>query len=242
VTGYAVGLPGDRDAAGEPVLYSGGRLGPDLTLPRLRQRWSDGSCTGIGPADRVTALQAATHEANAARLSLRHLGHVGTEHVASRAAEEGLLAATGDALVAAALSLEGPLRGPLTQAAARFERAGQIPRRTLHASVAGHALSRAARDLARAGVARPGAERQAALDMVHALVRLTEAVARLHQLRNRPHAAQAAALSASALQRWQHPATVLFAGPPTRPAPRRALPSEPLASPRAAPQGRGGNS
>lgn len=41
VTGYAVGLPGDRDADGEPVLYSGGRLGPDLTLPRLRQRWTD---------------------------------------------------------------------------------------------------------------------------------------------------------------------------------------------------------
>ncbi len=28
MTGYAVGLPGDIDAAGEPVLYSGGRLGP----------------------------------------------------------------------------------------------------------------------------------------------------------------------------------------------------------------------
>ena len=39
VTGYAVALPGDTASDGSPVWYGGGKLGADLTLPRLRQRW-----------------------------------------------------------------------------------------------------------------------------------------------------------------------------------------------------------
>ena len=39
VTGYAVALPGDTANDGSPVWYGGGKLGADLTLPRLRQRW-----------------------------------------------------------------------------------------------------------------------------------------------------------------------------------------------------------
>lgn len=40
ITGYAVALPDDRTAAGEPVWYSGGRLAPDLTWPKLTHRWN----------------------------------------------------------------------------------------------------------------------------------------------------------------------------------------------------------
>ena len=39
VTGYAVGLPGDLTADGDQIYYSGGKLAPDLTLPKLRRRW-----------------------------------------------------------------------------------------------------------------------------------------------------------------------------------------------------------
>ena len=39
VTGYAVALPGDNASDGSPVWFGGGKLGADLTLPRLRQRW-----------------------------------------------------------------------------------------------------------------------------------------------------------------------------------------------------------
>ena len=43
VTGYAVGLRSDTTGAGDgPVWFSGGKLAPDLTLPRLRARWSGG--------------------------------------------------------------------------------------------------------------------------------------------------------------------------------------------------------
>ncbi|WP_157431460.1 relaxase/mobilization nuclease domain-containing protein [Actinomadura hibisca] len=40
ITGYAVALPDDRTKAGQPVWFGGGKLAADLTLPRLRHRWS----------------------------------------------------------------------------------------------------------------------------------------------------------------------------------------------------------
>ena len=41
VTGYAVGLPGDATATGEQIWYGGGKLAPDLSLPKLRRRWPE---------------------------------------------------------------------------------------------------------------------------------------------------------------------------------------------------------
>ncbi|WP_440986359.1 relaxase/mobilization nuclease domain-containing protein, partial [Streptomyces acidiscabies] len=38
--GYKVALPDDRNKDGEPVFYPGARLAPDLSLPRIRERWS----------------------------------------------------------------------------------------------------------------------------------------------------------------------------------------------------------
>jgi hypothetical protein len=41
VTGYAVGLDGDLNAAGDQIWYGGGKLAPDLSLPKLRRRWPE---------------------------------------------------------------------------------------------------------------------------------------------------------------------------------------------------------
>jgi hypothetical protein len=41
VTGYAVGLPGHLTPAGRQVWFGGGKLAPDLTLPKLRRRWPE---------------------------------------------------------------------------------------------------------------------------------------------------------------------------------------------------------
>jgi hypothetical protein len=38
--GYKLARPGDVTAAGEPVFYSGSKLAPDLSLPRLQRRWA----------------------------------------------------------------------------------------------------------------------------------------------------------------------------------------------------------
>lgn len=49
VTGYAVALPVDTSQTGGPVWYSGGKLTPDLTLPKLRHRWAPGDAASRGP-------------------------------------------------------------------------------------------------------------------------------------------------------------------------------------------------
>jgi hypothetical protein len=41
VTGYAVGLNGDVAAGGDQIWYGGGKLAPDLSLPKLRRRWPE---------------------------------------------------------------------------------------------------------------------------------------------------------------------------------------------------------
>ncbi|MCW2913821.1 MAG: hypothetical protein JWN52_1889 [Actinomycetia bacterium] len=40
VTGYSVALPGHTNRDGEPVWFAGRRLAPDLTMPKLQQRWN----------------------------------------------------------------------------------------------------------------------------------------------------------------------------------------------------------
>ncbi|GGV44591.1 hypothetical protein GCM10010182_81280 [Actinomadura cremea] len=40
MTGYAVALPDDLNGDGRPVWYGGGKLAADLTLPKLRRRWT----------------------------------------------------------------------------------------------------------------------------------------------------------------------------------------------------------
>ena len=46
--GYKLARPGDVTAAGAPVFYSGSKLAPDLSLPRLQQRWAT---LDAGPPD-----------------------------------------------------------------------------------------------------------------------------------------------------------------------------------------------
>ena len=49
VTGYAVGLPSHRTKDGQIVWYGGGKLAADLTLPKLRHRWTGpGAVPGQG--------------------------------------------------------------------------------------------------------------------------------------------------------------------------------------------------
>lgn len=69
VTGYAVGLPDHRTAAGDIVWYGGGRLAPDLTLPKLRRRWHSyrpGASDRILSRSRVDRRARAFRAANAA--------------------------------------------------------------------------------------------------------------------------------------------------------------------------------
>src|SRR6266851_1305319 len=64
VTGYAVALPGDTSKDGGPVWYGGGKLAADLTLPKLRCRWTS---PGTTPGDPFTAAERSALWEHAAR-------------------------------------------------------------------------------------------------------------------------------------------------------------------------------
>src|SRR5579859_802118 len=66
VTGYAVALPGDTAASGEPVWYGGGKLAADLTLPKLQRRWG---ASGGSADDPFTAGERSAVWEHAARVA-----------------------------------------------------------------------------------------------------------------------------------------------------------------------------
>lgn len=48
--GYNVALPGDRNRDGDPIWYPGSKLAPDLSLPKIRLRLTDGAAEPSTPA------------------------------------------------------------------------------------------------------------------------------------------------------------------------------------------------
>ncbi|GHA38888.1 mobilization protein [Streptomyces tauricus] len=154
--GYKVALPQDRNKDDEPVFYAGSTLAPDLSLPRIRDRWTLPEETATASADSsgphqpslppVTgpafAQRRATTAAWQALLIIDH-GDDGT------AAAQ--IAAGGEILDALATTSAAHTRASLREAALTFERAGRSHVR----AVRGHdrALRHAARDLLHSGPA-----------------------------------------------------------------------------------------
>jgi hypothetical protein len=190
VTGYAVALPADTTRTGAPIWYSGGKLAPDLTLPKLRHRWAPSGTTArdqFTAADRNAIWEHAAQAASRATAEIRHLA--GTNPGA--AADAAWAAA--DTLHAAASALGSR---EVRRAADSYARAaripyGHIPRHT----TAGTSLRRAARLLA-AATAALSDPTLAQIALVFRLAALIEAVADLRAAQR--HAAQAAAARAAA--------------------------------------------
>ncbi|WP_328971561.1 relaxase/mobilization nuclease domain-containing protein [Streptomyces goshikiensis] len=198
--GYKVALPDDRNRKGEPVFYPGARLAPDLSLPRIRERWS----TTVAP-DRDT-------EGVTADAPLRSVpGPASARRAATTAAWQAVLvfddgddgaisahiAAAGEVLDALAKTSAAHTRKQLGEAAIAFERASRSHVRAAR----GHdrTLRQAARDLVHGGPAlgrgEDGATTAMLIDMAFFLV---TAAAAWHG--KKEHAQQAAA----ALQAAEH--------------------------------------
>jgi hypothetical protein len=130
VTGYAVALSGDTGKDGNPVWYSGGKLAPDLTWPKLTQRWlpaRHAPDSGLTAAERDALWVHAGRAAVEATAQIRSLA--GTS---SAAAADAARAASDTLHVAAALLGSRHLRprGPRTlRAHPRPTRAGNQLRR-----------------------------------------------------------------------------------------------------------------
>ncbi|MEV3889459.1 relaxase/mobilization nuclease domain-containing protein [Streptomyces griseoincarnatus] len=191
--GYTVALPGDRNKDGEPVFYAGSTLAPDLSLPRIRDRFdATGVASAPGSAGRQdhraaqqpapsAARRTATHAAWAALLVVDH----GDDGAAA-----AQIAATGEVLDALAKTSALHTRQQLREAAWAFERASRSHTRAEFRH--SQRLRRAARDLVYSGPALGRGEDGAATAMlIDTLFFLALAAAHWHA--QRQHAQQAAA-------------------------------------------------
>lgn len=155
VTGLAVAWPSQLTAAGQPVFYSGGKLGPDLTWPHLSSRWTNNTTPDIG---RLSAGQIVDGITNRF-----------TTFTAGETAD--VITATGDVLNAVARRAEG-IRGvgPHHESAARYQRSVRDPEDRRPAPSAGGGELRA---IARMLAVSP---RTPATDLVVALLRLLDII------------------------------------------------------------------
>jgi hypothetical protein len=205
ITGYAVAVPGDRNGSGQPVWFGGATLSADLSWTRLARRWhptgqrfggalrSEGSTTNI--ADRHAAWARATYTAARGAQAIRDLAAVDPARAGDAAH------ATADALAATARAVEGSRGGPLTHAAAAYERAScELWARTPHRTPTGDGLRATARLLGHAGRVRHDETAQT-LALVTQLIALTEAVAHLRRAQGRATQAVAARDAADLLRR-----------------------------------------
>ncbi|MBM7167094.1 mobilization protein [Streptomyces sp. G44] len=209
--GYKVALTDDRNEDNKPVYFAGSTLAPDLSLPRIRERWSATQQDAAGPDDRASApsgpARARRRAAAAAWQALVIIDHGNDRQAAA------LIAAAGEVLDALAKTSAAHTRKQLREAARAFERASRS-----HVQVErGHdrALRQAARDLIYGGPAlgrgEDGATTAMVIDMVAFMV-----IAAAHWHGKKNHAQQAAAarqaaehLRAAYQSAAQHPMAVL---------------------------------
>ncbi|MFD9871575.1 relaxase/mobilization nuclease domain-containing protein [Streptomyces niveus] len=209
--GYKVALPDDRNQDGEPVFYAGSTLAPDLSLPKIRERWITSqpepgghATTGArwpGPAG------ARRRAATTMWQALLVIDHGTDEQIAAR------ITGAGEVLDALATTAATPTRNELRQAAFVFERATRSHTQAAH----GHdrSLRQAARDLVRnrpaLGQGEDGATTAMVIDMAFFLV---TAAAHWHARKSHTQQATAARQSAQHLRTAyraaaQHPMAVL---------------------------------
>jgi len=228
LTGYALAVTGDRDAAGEPVWYSGGKLAADLTLPKLVDRWAtvvtqdqddEQATIGNAPAG-AQRLAVLADAAGAARRATSALA-------GGQAAGDGLAHAAADLLTAAARVTEGRRGGPLTEAADHYDRAARAPWTPVpRLDPVGRDLRRMAWHLATLRMLG-GRERDAAGELLSAAAALTVAIATHHLARARAAQAEAALQAARVLHGVVDGAAA--------PAAARSSSSAPAAVPRSTP-------
>ncbi|AJT68633.1 hypothetical protein T261_7031 [Streptomyces lydicus] len=188
--GYKVALPGDRNRDGEPIWFSGSRLAPDLSLPRIRQRLDAGLPDGDVPLNDHSGAREprpASARREAAHVAERAASALSGDDDADSAAQ---LVGVGELLDAVAQTSPASTRKELAEAARAFERATRSHTRAEHAD--NRAIRSAARGIIRAGNALgKGEDGGATAMLLSTMVLVAVAAARWHSARG--HAQQAAA-------------------------------------------------
>ncbi|MFD6995074.1 relaxase/mobilization nuclease domain-containing protein [Streptomyces mirabilis] len=193
--GYKVALPGDRNRDGEPIWFSGSKLAPDLSLPRIRQRLDAGR-----PADDAHITDRAEERAARPARSRRQAATIAERAVSILDGDDdensaAQLVGVGELLDAIAQTSPASTRKELAEAARAFERA---TRSHIHAERADNrAIRSAARGIIRAGNALgKGEDGGATAMLLSTTVLVAIAAVRWHSARG--HAQQAAAAQRAA--------------------------------------------
>ncbi|MFJ8195198.1 relaxase/mobilization nuclease domain-containing protein [Streptomyces sp. NPDC096094] len=170
VTGYSVALPGDRDKGQAPVWFPGFRLAPDLSLPRVRERWS-------GPPLNAAAAPAVMWRTaeEKVRQAVDHLGAGGLCQGA------GDVAALGDLIVVAAVVSPRLVRDRMRQAAYEFERASRAPSARRLEGQARALYRESAYSLSRSAARAARSDTEAVLGLLVALVMAVDGSRRWHE-------------------------------------------------------------
>ncbi|MFE2152556.1 mobilization protein [Streptomyces lavendulae] len=184
--GYKVALPGDRNRDGEPIWFSGSKLAPDLSLPKLRQRLAAGPLDDISGADQDHPRPARTRRTAAPLVEGAAVTLTADDDEDAAAQLVGM----GELLDALAQTSPVSTRGELNQAARAFERATRSHIRAERSD--NRAIRSAARGILRAGDALGRGEDGGATAMLLSTLVLA-AIAAVHWHSARGHAQQAAA-------------------------------------------------
>lgn len=193
--GYKVALPGDRNRDGEPVWFSGSKLAPDLSLPRVRRRLDSdpiegGQRHGDDPDDRSRRPARARRDATYAAERAASLLDTGDDEQAA-----AQLLGIGEVLDAVAQTSAASTRAELSEAARAFERATRSHIRAERAD--NRAVRAVARGIVRAGNALgKGEDGGATAMLLSTMVLVAIAAVRWHSARG--HAQQAAAAEQAA--------------------------------------------
>ncbi|MGW6309068.1 relaxase/mobilization nuclease domain-containing protein [Streptomyces niveus] len=109
IRGYTLALEGDTNSEREPIWYSGSKLSPDLSWPRISERLTGTTATARPWQDAITAAEDIP----------RALAHDGAP------AAQAHITALGETLDILPLLAPAPYREELRRAAAAFERASR---------------------------------------------------------------------------------------------------------------------
>lgn len=185
--GYAAGRPGDLADNGEQIFHAGGRIAPDLSLPKLRGRL-EGTVPEEYPSARRDRATTPWHRATEA-LDALHTDMPDDAHAQAH------IAALGELIEATAQRAPVDLRHELRAAGAAFARAQRSQIRA--EDRAANDLRRAARDIV---FTATGPDGSALAALVAAMLWATMLAGRWHEAKGHAHPADAARATVQHLQ------------------------------------------
>ncbi|MEU6815850.1 relaxase/mobilization nuclease domain-containing protein [Streptomyces sp. NPDC046860] len=177
--GYAVGRPGDLNKDGEQIFHPGGKIAPDLTLPKLKARLET-TAPEEHPTARRNRPTTPWHQATDA-LDTLPAGMADDTHVQAR------ITALGELIEATAQKAPAYLQAELRAASKAFARAQRSQIRA--ENQAAHTLRKAARDVAHTAT---GPDGSALAALLSAFVWATTVAARWHEAKGHAHQVEAA--------------------------------------------------